>query len=122
LINKLYGSGEWLKDFTQVTVIALKNRPKHTKCNDHRRIILFAHVAQIVSRIFRTRIEQKIEDVHGEDYFGFRKGKGTRDAAGMLRTISERTLDIEEELCACFIKWQNAFDRVNWTKLMQILK
>ena len=26
-----------------------------------------------------------------------------------------------EELCACFIDWQNAFDRVNWTKLIQIL-
>jgi hypothetical protein len=40
----------------------------------------------------------------------------------MLRIISERTLDIHEELCACFIDWQMAFDRVNWTKLMQILK
>ena len=27
-----------------------------------------------------------------------------------------------EELCVCFIDWQKAFDRVNWTKLMQILK
>jgi hypothetical protein len=31
-------------------------------------------------------------------------------------------LDIDEELCACFIDWQKAFDLVNWTKLMQILK
>jgi hypothetical protein len=26
------------------------------------------------------------------------------------------------ELCVCFIDWQKAFDGVNWTKLMQILK
>ena len=25
-------------------------------------------------------------------------------------------------MCVCFIDWQKAFDRVNWTKLMQILK
>jgi hypothetical protein len=50
------------------------------------------------------------------------RGKGTRDAIGMLRIISKRALVIEEELCACFIDWQKAFDRVNWTKLMQILK
>jgi hypothetical protein len=31
-------------------------------------------------------------------------------------------LVIDEELCACFIDWQKAFDRVNWTKLKQILK
>ena len=36
--------------------------------------------------------------------------------------ITELTLEIDEELCVCFIDWQKAFDRVNWTKLMQILK
>jgi hypothetical protein len=40
----------------------------------------------------------------------------------MLRIISERTLEIDEELSVCFIEWQKSFDRVNWTKLMQILK
>jgi hypothetical protein len=40
----------------------------------------------------------------------------------MLRIISERMLEINAELCVCFIDWQKAFDRVNWTKLMQILK
>jgi hypothetical protein len=40
----------------------------------------------------------------------------------MLRIISERKLEIDEELSVCFIDWRNAFDRVNWTKLMQILK
>ena len=39
----------------------------------------------------------------------------------MMRIIAERTLEIDEELCICFIDWQKAFDRVNWTKLMQIL-
>jgi len=40
----------------------------------------------------------------------------------MLRIISERTLEIDEKLSVCFIDWQKAFDRVNWTNLMQILK
>jgi hypothetical protein len=40
----------------------------------------------------------------------------------MLKIISERTLEIGEEISVCFIDWQKAFDRVNWTKLMQILK
>jgi len=42
-------------------------------------------------------------DVLGEDQFEFRRGKGTRDAVGMMRIISERTLEIDEELCVCFI-------------------
>jgi len=40
----------------------------------------------------------------------------------MLSVMSERTLDVDEEFCACFIDWQKAFDHVKWTKLMQILK
>jgi len=54
--------------------------------------------------------------------FGFRRGKRTRFSFGMLRIISERILEICEELSVCFIDWQKAFDRVNCTKLMQILK
>jgi hypothetical protein len=40
----------------------------------------------------------------------------------MLRIISERNLEIDDELNICFIDWQKSFDRVNWTKLMQFLK
>ena len=67
-------------------------------------------------------IEKKIKDILREEQFEFRKGEGTRDTIGMLRIISEWTLEIDEELCVCFIDWQNAFDQVKWTKLMQILK
>jgi hypothetical protein len=57
-----------------------------------------------------------------EDQFGFRRGKGSRDAVGMVRILLEQTLEIGEELCACFIDWQKAFDCVKWAKLLQILK
>jgi len=122
LINTIYETGEWPKDFTEVTMITLKKKPQATKCSDHRTISLIAHTAKIVAKILRRRIEKKIEDVLGEDQFGFRREKGTREAIGMLRIISERTLEIDEERSVCFIDWQKAFDRVNWTKLMQILK
>jgi hypothetical protein len=85
-------------------------------------LILIAHTAKIVAKILRRRIEKKTEDVLGEDQFGFRRGKGIRDAIGMVRIISERTLEIDKELCLCFIDWQKAFGRDNCTKLMPILK
>ena len=67
-------------------------------------------------------MESKIEEVIEEDQFGFRKGKGTRDAIGLMRIISERVLDVKEEMFLYFIDWQKAFDRVDWTKLMEILR
>jgi hypothetical protein len=119
LINTIYEIREWPKDFTEVAIIALK-KPQATKCSDHRTISLIAHTAKIVAKIRRRRIEKIIEDVLGKDQF--RRGKGTRDASRMLRIISERNLEIDEELTVCFRDWQKAFDRVNWTKLMQIVK
>jgi hypothetical protein len=48
--------------------------------------------------------------------------EGTRNAIGMLTIVPERTLEIDEELCACSTDWQKASDHVKWTKLMQIVK
>jgi hypothetical protein len=38
--------------------------------------------------VLRRRIGKKIEDVVGEDQFGFRRGKGT-NTDGMLKMISQ---------------------------------
>jgi hypothetical protein len=43
--------------------------------------------------------ERKIEDMLGQDTFGFRRGTGTRNAMGTLRIISEQTMDIGCEIC-----------------------
>ena len=36
LINTIYETGKWPKDFMEVTMIALMKKPQATKCNDHR--------------------------------------------------------------------------------------
>jgi hypothetical protein len=78
LIKTIYETGEWPKDFNEVTIIALKKKPKATKFIDHCTISRIAHTGKIVARILRRRIERKIEDVRGVDQFGFRRGKGNR--------------------------------------------
>jgi hypothetical protein len=73
-------------------MIALKKKPQTTKCSDLRTVSLISHRSKIVETILTRRIERKIEGVLGEDQFGFRRGKETRGAIGMLRIISEQTL------------------------------
>jgi hypothetical protein len=41
---------------------------------------------------------------------------------GLMRIISERLLGVKEEICLCFIDWQKAFDCVDWTKLLEMLR
>ena len=66
LINTIYETGEWPKDFMEVTMIALKKKTQATKCNDHRTTSLIAHTAKIVTKILRRRIEKIIEEVLGK--------------------------------------------------------
>jgi len=68
-------------------MIALKEKSTATKCTDHCTISLIAYITKTVAWILR--IERKIENALGEDQFGFKRGKGTRDATGMPRIISK---------------------------------
>ncbi|KAJ4432691.1 hypothetical protein ANN_21314 [Periplaneta americana] len=56
-----------------------------------------------------------------EEQFSFRKGKGTRHANGLLRTIGERYLK-NKEVYVVFVDLEKAFDRVHWNKLIGIIK
>jgi len=75
LINTMYENREWPKDYTEVTMIALKKKTQATKCSDHRTIRFIAHTSKIIAKILRRMIEMKIDAVLGEDQFGFRRGK-----------------------------------------------
>ena len=105
LINKMHETGHW-PDSTEVTMIAVKKKPKSTKCSDHHTISLITHTAKMAVRILRRRVGMKIEDALGEDQFRYRREK-VASAVGMLRIISAGTLDVlaHEELCACFIDY-----------------
>jgi hypothetical protein len=37
LINTIYETGEWPKDFTEDIMIALKKKPQASKCSEHRK-------------------------------------------------------------------------------------
>jgi len=65
LMNNIYVTGKWPKDFTEVKIIAIM-KPTATKCSHHHTITLIAHTTKIVARILRRGFERKIEDVLGE--------------------------------------------------------
>ncbi|XKL66381.1 hypothetical protein PGB90_009801 [Kerria lacca] len=54
------------------------------KCEDYRKISLLPHASKILTRIVHRRIQGRIEERVGEDQFGFRRGRGTREAIFVL--------------------------------------
>jgi len=124
ICQQIYDTGKWPKDFLRTVMVPLKKKANATECSDHRTISLIVHASKILLKILTKRIESKIAAINyiGEDQYGFRKGRGTRDAVSVLRCLGERSLEHGKDLYICFVDYEKAFDRVNWLKLMEVLE
>ncbi|KAI5742530.1 hypothetical protein M8J77_008273 [Diaphorina citri] len=122
LINQIYDSGIWPEDLLKTILVPLPKKPNATECKDFRTISFICHLTKAITRILIKRIESKIEQHLGEDQFGFRKGRGTRDAMGCMRMMGEKMIEVNKNLYVCFIDWEKAFDRVDWNILLRVLK
>ena len=52
LVNKVYMSGDWPKEFLDITTIALPKKNQAEKFSNHRSISLISHTGKIVANIF----------------------------------------------------------------------
>ena len=77
---------------------------------------------QILTKIIQRRIEQSDEENLGEDQFGFRRNRSTREAILSFRLIIERSFIREESVYVGFIDLEKAFDNVKWEIIFNILK
>src|SRR6218665_2301318 len=82
------------------------------------------HASKVLLRVLTKRLQAKADadGCLGEDQFGFRKGRGTKDAIGVLRIMTERSLENNREVYTCFVNYEKAFNRVAWKKLINILR
>lgn len=110
ICQQIYLTGEWPKDFMETGMVPLQKKPNALDCSDHRTISLIAHASKILLKILTKRLEAKVETIHfiGEDPFGFRRGRGTRDAIAMLRTSSERSLQHGKDTFVCFVDYEKS--------------
>ena len=58
----------------------------------------------------------------GEDQLEFRKGRGTRDTIRALQMMAERSWENNQDVYLCFVNYEKACDRVDWKKLINILR
>src|SRR5437867_3684575 len=118
----MYEEGKWLDDFTRTAITPLPKKHNIVNCSDYRTISPICHASKIMLKVLTKRIEAKAKHLWGRNHFGFRKGCGTRDAVGVMRTLCGRSLECGNEVYICFVDFGKAFDRVNWVKMFEILK
>jgi hypothetical protein len=122
ICKEMYEQGVWPEEFAKVVMIPIPKKTNAIECGDHRTISLICHASKIMLKILTKRIEYKVQDVISRSQFGFRRGCGTRDAIGVLRMLCERSMEFGKDVYVCFVDFEKAFDRVNWTKMMKILE
>ena len=62
-----------------------------------------------------------LQEIAPEEY-GFMPDKGTRNAISVLRRMSERAIEKQKDMHACFIDYSKAFDTVRHETLIGRLK
>ena len=122
ICKQIYEEGKWRDDFTRVAMIPLPKKSNAVKCSDFRTISLISHASKIMLRVLVKRIEAKAKHLISRNQFGFKKGCGTMDAIGIMRTLCERSVERGKDVYICFVDFEKAFDRVNWKKMFEILK
>jgi len=122
LCNKIYETGIWPEDFVKTIIIPIPKKIGTIKCSEFRTISLLSHASKILLRILNRRLKRIMEEDSGDEQFGFRSGRGTRDAIGLLRIVGERYIERGKGMYLCFVDLEKAFDRVIWVKIMKILK
>lgn len=56
------------------------------------------------------------------DQYGFRRQKGIREAILGLQVLIEKQIDRNKVTYLAFIDLKKAFDKVNWNKMLLILR
>lgn len=122
LCKEIYKTGIWPDDFTKSVVIPIPKKTNAVECSDYRTISLISHASKILLKIINNRIQTKAEMMLSNTQFGFRKGCGTREAIGIMRVICERSLEHGNDVFICFVDFEKAFDRIDWKRMLEILK
>ena len=117
LLNEVYDTGDIPEDMSKSIFIALPKKPGATECGMHRTISLMSHITKILLKILLNRVKNKTDPEIGVEQCGFVKDTGTRNAIIMLRILSERVIQVNQDIYACFIDYTKAFDKVQHEKL-----
>lgn len=122
LFNTIYETGRIPSDWMSSTFVTLPKKNKAKECSEYRIIALMCHTLKIFLKIIHNRIFRKLEEGMSDTQMGFRKGMGTREALYGISILRQRCLDMNQDLYVCFVDFQKAFDRVQHSKMIEILK
>ena len=118
----MHDAGEIPKQMRESLFVTIPKKTGTLECGKHRTIAISSQVSKISLRVVMERMRGRIRQEVGREQFGFMEGKGTANAIFVLRMLSERTIEMQKDLYACFIDYEKAFDRVKHGEMVKMLE
>ena len=113
LCNIIYSTWYIPTEMKQSIFEPIPKKPKTQNCSEYRNISLMSHLTRLLLKIIQVRITAKIYKEVSELQSGLRSGMGMREGISNLRSICERALEVDKEVCIYFIDYTKALD---WVK------
>ena len=110
LANTIYKTGEIPEILQKSVFITIPKKTGVTECENFTTIAIMSHVIKILLKICVLRMKNKIHLEIAEEQYGFQPDKSTRNAIFFLRMLSERAIEMQQDLHICFIDYKKAFD------------
>ena len=112
LTNRIYDKSDIPDKMMENLFIIIPKKPGKVECKDHRIIARMSQVEKVILRVIDRRIKRMIVGNVDKIKYGFRKTKGTKNSAFVLRMIIERAHEMQKDLYLCYIDFQKDFDTV----------
>jgi hypothetical protein len=122
ILNDAYENGVIPTDFTHSKTIKLPKKENFSVYLNYRTIALLSQPSKILLNIVKNIIKKKIDERIDEDQFGYRNGRGTREAIVSLREIMKRRIEMDKSTHVAFVDLEKAFDKIDWNLLFMSLQ
>ncbi len=110
-------------DWTKAIIVpAYKGKGRRGECGSYRGISLLSIPGKAYGKVIIGRVQRLTEEKISEEQGGCRKGRGCVDQIFSFRMVVEKILAKGKKLYAAFMDLENAYDRVSWLALWDILK
>lgn len=109
-------------EYCKSIIVTIPKKSGENFCEQFRTLSLLTHVSKILTKIINQKITGKVEQYLQNDQYGFRRLKGTRGAILGLRVLIEKQIDRNKVTYLAFIDLEKAFDKVNWNKMLLVLR
>ena len=99
--------------------IPVRKKGNAIECSNHTTVPVL-HASNVMLKILQARLQQRLNQELPDVQAGFRKGRGTRIQIANIHWIIEKAKDFHKNIC--FIDYAKAFDCVDHTNCLKVLK